>query len=217
MLVVMLTNNDYTVENASAIFEQCSDSMAQCWGFKEHPLSLEEMKALYQRMKACGKTRFLEVVAYTEEEGLAGAEMAAACDCDILMGTCFSDRINAFCQSHQLKYMPFVGSVSGRPSVLEGTVEGMIEEAREYIRQGVYGIDLLGYRFRGDARTLIERFVSEVEAPVCLAGSIDSYQRLDEVKAISPWAFTIGSAFFNSCFGGDFNEQINNVCNYIRQ
>ena len=54
-----------------------------------------------------------------------------------------------------------------------------------------------------------------IDAPVCLAGSINSYQRLDEVKEASPWAFTIGGAFFEEKFGTSFEEQINAVCDYI--
>lgn len=216
-LVVMLTYNDFTVSNAAEIFEQCKNSKAKYWGFKEHPLPLEEMKRLYARMKECGKTTFLEVVAYTEAEGLAGAEMAAACGCDVLMGTTFSDKINAFCQSHSLKYMPFVGDIVGRPSVLNGTIDGMIAEAKLYLSKGVYGIDLLGYRFTGNAAALNEAFVREVNAPVCLAGSINSYARLDEVKCASPWVFTIGSAFFEHCFGDSFADQINAVCDYMCQ
>lgn len=216
-LVVMLTYNDFTVSNAAEIFEQCKNSKAKYWGFKEHPLPLEEMKQLYARMKECGKTTFLEVVAYTEAEGLAGAEMAASCGCDVLMGTTFSDKINAFCQSHSLKYMPFVGDIVGRPSVLNGTIDGMIAEAKLYLSKGVYGIDLLGYRFTGNAAALNEAFVREVNAPVCLAGSINSYARLDEVKCASPWAFTIGSAFFEHCFGDSFADQINAVCDYMCQ
>lgn len=216
-LIVMLTHNDFTVMDAADIFEQCKDSKARYWGFKEHPLPPAEMKALYQRMKECGKTTFLEVVAYTEAEGLAGAKLAHECGCDILMGTIFADSINDFCREHGLRYMPFVGTITGRPSVLEGTIEGMIDEARSYIAKGAYGIDLLGYRYTGDAVALNDAFVKGVDAPVCLAGSIDSFKRLDEVKVAGPWAFTIGSAFFEGCFGGSFSEQIDKVCDYIKQ
>lgn len=216
-LIVMLTHNDFTVSNAADIFEQCRSSKARFWGFKEHPLPIAEMKSLYNRMKECGKTTFLEVVAYTEEEGLEGARMAVECGCDVLMGTIFHDSINQFCRSHNLKYMPFVGTITGRPSVLDGTIEGMIAEAKEYIAKGAYGIDLLGYRFTGDAVKLNADFVREVPAPVCLAGSIDSYTRLDEVKAANPWSFTIGSAFFEKRFGHDFSDQIDSVCDYINK
>lgn len=215
-LIVMLTWHDYTVENAAAVFEKCKDSKAKFWGFKEHPLPINEMKNLYSRMKDCGKTTLLEVVAYSEEEGLEGARIAAQCQCDILMGTCFFESINDFCQRHNIKYMPFVGRISGRPSVLEGNINDMIEEAQRYIAQGAYGIDLLGYRYTGDAIALNNAIVKNVPAPVCLAGSIDSYQRLDEVKTASPWAFTIGSAFFENKFDGTFAQQINKVCDYIK-
>jgi hypothetical protein len=57
--------------------------------------------------------------------------------------------------------------------------------------------------------------VNEVNSHVCIAGSIDSFDRLDEIKNISPCAFTIGSAFFDNKFGGSFTEQINNVCDYL--
>ena len=97
-LIVMLTYKDLTVQNAFDIFEQCKDSKAKYWGFKEEGLPLEQMKKLYAYMKECGKITGLEVVAYTEEECLAGAEMAIACGCDMLMGTIFSDSVNELCR-----------------------------------------------------------------------------------------------------------------------
>lgn len=214
-LIVMLTHNDQTVENAYEIFEQCKDSKAKFWGFKEKGLPLEQMKRLYSYMKECGKTTVLEVVAYTEEECLDGAKIAVECGCDILMGTLFFDSVNNFCKENDLKYMPFVGKVKNRPSILDGTIEEMVNEANKYLAKGVYGFDLLGYRYMGDAVTLIKEFVSQVKAPVCVAGSINSYVRLDDVKSAGAWAFTIGGAFFENRFKGTFDEQINKVCHYI--
>lgn len=216
-LIVMLTHNDQTVGNAQEIFEKCKDSKAKYWGFKEMPLPLEEMKKLYKYMKECGKTTFLEVVAYDEDECLAGAKMAIECNVDILLGTLYFDSINELCKKNNLKYMPFVGKISGRPSILDGTIEGMIEEAKSYIRKGVYGFDLLGYRFTGDATELNKKFVEEVNAPVCLAGSINSFERLDEVKDAAPQMFTIGGAFFENKFNGSFSEQINKVIEYMNK
>ena len=40
---------------------------------------------------------------------------------------------------------------------------------------------------------------------------------LDEIKKLNPWAFTIGSAFFDKKFGDDFAEQIDKVCEYIEK
>ena len=214
-LIVMLTHNDMTVTDAYAVFDRCRNSKAKFWGFKEEPLPLEQMIQLFGYMKNCGKTTFLEVVAYSEEECLEGARKAVACNCDFLMGTTFFDSVNDFCRVNHLNYLPFVGKITGRPSVLEGSLEEMINEANAYIAKGVYGIDLLGYRYTGDAAFLNREFVKNMEVPVCIAGSVNSYERLQEIKAVSPWAFTIGGAFFENKFGGTFEEQINRVCKYM--
>lgn len=214
-LIVMLTHNDLTVENAYQVFEQCKDTKALYWGFKEQPLPVAEMKRIYARMKECGKKTVLEVVAYTESEGLEGAQVAAACGCDILMGTCYYDSIQQFCQLHNITYMPFVGQIVGRPSILQGSIESMVEEAVKLKSKGVNGIDLLGYRYTADAQQLIADMVSKTGIPVCVAGSIDSYERLRFIKEVQPWAFTIGSAFFDGKFGSTIAEQINRVCDFI--
>ncbi len=214
-LIVMLTHNDQTVENAYEVFDKNKDSDAQLWGFKEKPLPVSEMKQLYSYMKKCGKTTVLEVVEYDKEKCLEGAKLAVQCKCDILMGTMFSDEILNLCLENNIKYMPFVGDVKERPSVLHGSIDSMIDEAKNYISKGAYGVDLLGYRYVNDPVELIKKLNSEVDAPICVAGSINSYPRLDEIKNVSPWAFTIGSAFFENNFTGTFQEQINKVSQYL--
>lgn len=216
-LIVMLTYNDCTVMNAEEIFAQCRESQAEYWGFKEAPLPHSRMKELFREMKRCGKKTVLEVVAYTEAECLAGARAAVDCGCDMLMGTLFYDSVNALCRAHGIRYLPFVGDVFDRPSVLDGTADAMIEEAKRYLAKGAYGIDLLGYRFTGDASALIRSFLRGVDAPVCVAGSVRSMEQLAEIKALAPAAFTIGSAFFEHCFGGSFAEQINKVCDFMKE
>ena len=216
-LIVMLTYNDMTVENAAEVFEKCKDSQAKFFGMKEEPLAADEMKKLYSRMKECGKTTALEIVAYTDEECIKGAELAVKCGCDILMGTVFSDEVNELCKKNGLKYMPFVGKVYDRPSVLDGDIDDIIEEAKGYIAKGAYGIDLLGYRYVADAKLLNSRLVEALDAPVCIAGSVNSYERLDEIKKTSPWAFTIGSAFFEKDYDDDICTAINKVCEYMKK
>ena len=214
-LIVMLTHDDLTVENAYQVFEDCRDTKALYWGFKEQPLPLAEMQRIYARMKECGKRTVLEVVAYTEAEGQEGAQMAAACGCDVLMGTCFYESILRFCEDHGIRYMPFVGQIAGRPSILQGSVESMLAEAEALKERGASGIDLLGYRYDADAQELIAAMVTRSGLPVCVAGSIDSVERLQFIKDVQPWAFTIGSAFFEHKFGDSIAEQINKLCDFI--
>ena len=205
---------DVTVPQAAEVFAKCEHTRARYWGFKEAGLPFAEMRDLFARMKACGKQTCLEVVAYTEAECLRGAEMAAACGCDFLLGTVFSEAVNAYCRAHGLRYMPFVGQVTGRPSVLEGTAEEMVCEAKRCLAQGAYGIDLLGYRYTGDAPAL-NRALTAAVGPVCIAGSVNSYARLAEIRAAGAAYFTIGSAFFDHVFGDDFAAQIDAVCAYM--
>ena len=49
-LIVMLTYNDCTVPNAAEIFEQCKETRARFWGFKEQGIPFAEMQALFARM-----------------------------------------------------------------------------------------------------------------------------------------------------------------------
>ena len=214
-LIIMLTYNDITVKNAYEIFHSSKDSKAKIWGFKEIGLPLEEMKTLFAYMKEWGKTTVLEVVAYTEDECMEGAKIAKECNCDMLIGTLYYDSINAFCKENNIKYMPFIGDVSNRPSVLNGTIDSMLEQANNYLSKDVYGINILGYRYTGDAVKLNKELTSQIDAPVCLAGSIDSYERLSEVKDANPKYFTIGTAFFDNKFGGTFKAQIDKVCDYM--
>lgn len=217
-LIVMLTHHDRTVTNAIEIFEAAKGSKAKYWGFKEVGIPEDQMTDLVKRMKAAGKTTFLEVVDYTEEGCAEGARIAARCGFDVLMGTLYFDSVKKIADEAGIKYMPFVGELSGRPSVLNGTIQGMIDEANNLVdTKGIKGFDLLGYRYTGDAVKLNAEFVKNVRGDVCLAGSVASFQRLDEVKATGAWAFTIGGAFFENKFGEglSFGEQIDVVIDYM--
>lgn len=83
---------------------------------------------------------------------------------------------------------------------------------------GVNGIDLLAYRFVGDAVALINQFVAAIDIPVCIAGSIDTYERIDFMKRLAPWGFTMGSALFKKNFApkGSFRENLETVSNYLK-
>lgn len=216
-LIVMLTWNDKTVDNAIEIFESAKHTNVNYWGFKEEGLPKEMMIKLVNLIHDAGKTAVLEVVAYTEKACIDGAKVCAECGFDMLMGTMYFESVQKITESNGIIYYPFVGTIEGRPSVLKGSIEGMIAEANGLVQdKGIKGFDLLGYRYTGDAVKLNQEFVKQVRGNVCLAGSVSSFQRLSEIKATSAWAFTIGGAFFEKKFcEGTFADNINAVLDYL--
>jgi hypothetical protein len=215
--ILMLTYNDQTVANALDLFNENQDLPVIYWGFKDVGLPADKMLDVVEAMKNANKTTFLEVVSLTEEEGLAGAKLAVELGFDILMGTVFFDTINDFMNENQAKYFPFPGHVHSHPSILDGSIEDIVEDARMMEAKGVAGMDLLTYRYIGDARRLLKDVVSATEVPIVSAGSIDSFQRLAEVWEASAWGFTIGTALFEKRFipDGSFRENILAVCNWL--
>ncbi len=218
-LIVMLTLNDQTVPNAIEVFATCRDLPVQFWGFKNVGLPIDQMKVLVENLKAAGKTACLEVVTYTEAECLAAARLAVECRFDYLMGTVFYPGVFAFLKGKPIKFSPFIGKVSGHPSILEGSIDEIVAEGRKLVDLGVDAFDLLAYRYVGDPEALATAVIRAMSVPVILAGSVDSFARIDRVKAMGAWGFTIGGAFFAKKFlaGGSFREQVAVVAKYLQE
>ena len=125
-LIVMLTHNDKTVDNALELFEELKDTPANHWGFKDVGLPEENMGKLVQGMREAGKTTYLEVVSLSEAEGMAGAELAVDLGFDVLMGTVFYDSIHDYLRDKPPKYYPFPGHVHSHPSILDGSIEEIV-------------------------------------------------------------------------------------------
>ena len=217
-LIVMLTYNDKTVENALELFNKMKDTPVTHWGFKDVGLPPEDMKKVVDSMNAAGKTTYLEVVSLTEEEGLTGAKLAVECGFDILMGTVFFDSINDYLKDKPVKYYPFPGHVHSHPSILDGTIEEIVQHARDMEAKGVDGMDLLTYRYTGDAPNLLREVVKATGVPMVSAGSIDAYERIAEVRDTGAWGFTIGTAFFEKKFipDGSFQDNMMAVWDWLQ-
>jgi len=208
-LIVMLTHDDKTVENAKDVFETCKDLPVKSWGFKDVGLSPDRMKELISAMKDTGKSTYLEIVSYSMEECLAGAKLAVEYQFDYLMGTIFYQEVWDYLQSKHMNYYPFVGDIHGSPSILEGSVESMIEQTEFFESVGINGVDLLAFRHTGNPEELARDFVKKSRVPVVLAGSIDSFKRIEFVNSVSPQGFTIGSALFNKSFEPEGSFRVN--------
>ena len=219
VFILMLTYNDSTVPDALKIFRECRDAPVLHWGFKDVGLPPDEMKALVREMKEAGKTTYLEVVSLAEEECLRGAQIALEAGFDRLMGTVYYDSIRDSLKGHPIEYYPFPGHIYGHPSIMDGTIEEIVEHARFLEGKGVQGMDLLSYRYVGDARRLLREVVQATYVPIVSAGSIESYRRLAEVWEAGAWGFTIGSALFDKKFvpDGSFLDNTLEVCNWLER
>ena len=203
-LIVMLTYRDETVLNAKEVFALCKDLPIEFWGFKNIGLPLPKMKDLVNDMKEAGKVTFLEVVTLEEKECIEGAHMAVECGFDYLLGTVYYPSVHEYAQQHHLKYLPFCGTISGHPSILHGSDEEIINDALRLESLKVDGTDLLAYRHKNDPKALIKKLVHTLTMPVIVAGSVGSFERIDVVNSLNPWAFTIGTALFDGEFTNDF-------------
>jgi hypothetical protein len=215
-LIVMLTHNDKTVNNALEVFESCKDLPITHWGFKNVGLEKSKMIDLINRMKNSNKKTFLEVVTYSEDECMKGAQIAVELGFDHLMGTIFYDSVYQYLKDKNIHYLPFCGKVSESPSILEGAISDIIADANSLLEKSIFGIDLLAFRHKEGA-DLARRYCAAIEKPVVIAGSINSFERIDFIDSINPWGFTMGSALFTSNFipGATFKENLAKVHEYM--
>ena len=218
-LIVMLTHHDQTVPDALELFERAKDYPITHWGFKDVGLSPQEMQMIVTAMKDAKKITFLEVVSLSEEEGMEGAHLAVDLGFDILMGTVFYPSIGNYLKDKPVRYYPFPGHVHSHPSILDGTIDNIVSHACELEAYGVHGLDLLTYRYNGEASRLLKQVVQATNIPIVSAGSIASFERIHEVWASGAWGFTIGSAFFERQFvpNGSFEENVLAVSNWLKE
>jgi hypothetical protein len=217
-LIVMLTHHDQTVPQALELFERTRDFPITHWGFKDVGLPPKEMQRIAEAMKNAGKTTFLEVVSLSEEEGLQGARLAVEVGFDVLMGTVFYPSIADYLRDKSVRYYPFPGHVHSHPSILDGTIDDIVAHACALEGHGVHGLDLLTYRYDGEASRLLKQVVKSTKIPVISAGSIATFERINEVWDSGAWGFTIGSAFFEKKFvpDGSFEQNVLAVCNWLK-
>ncbi len=217
-VIAMLTHNDKTIPDAQEVFEKNKQTKALCWGFKDIGIDVESSKQLVAKMKQAGKMTFLEPLVETEEECIAAAELAVLCKFEYLVGMAFYEKAADILKAGGVKYFPTCGKRAGLPRMLYGTVESIIADAKRILDYGVDGICLSVYRYKdGSPEDMAHEFVKQVNAPLIIAGGINNETRLDFVKALNPWGFTLGSALFTDDFGAERNpcEKLDYVKEYL--
>ena len=65
----------------------------------------------------------------------------------MLLGGTRVDNVLPVIKGSGIRYFPFPGRISGHPSVLEGSIDDIVESAKTMAAcDGVHGLDLLAYR-----------------------------------------------------------------------
>lgn len=210
--IFMLTRNDRTVEDASEQLQVALALGVRHIGFKDIGLPIAQLKALNAAIKAGGATSYLEVVSLDRESEIASARAATEIGVDILLGGTRVDDVLPVIAGTDIQYCPFPGRITGHPSVLEGTIEEIVESARALAaRDGVHGLDLLAYRSKEDVPALMKAVCAAVSKPVYVAGSIASPERIGVVKDAGAAGFTIGTAALDGMYpapGKDVSSQL---------
>jgi len=193
--IFMLTRNDRTVADASQQLQIALSLGVRHIGFKDIGLPLEQLKGLNAAIKAGRATSYLEVVSLDRESEIVSAKAAAEIGVDVLLGGTRVDDVLPIVNGTGIQYFPFPGRITGHPSVLEGTIEEIVESARAISgRDGVHGLDLLAYRSGENVPELMKAVCAAVSKPVYIAGSIDTRERIAVVQGVGAAGFTIGTA-----------------------
>jgi len=215
--IFMLTHHDVTVPDAMNLFEKVNGTGLRCIGCKDIGLKIETMRQLFSKMKRARMKTFLEVVNMKREEHFRGVDTAIDIGADYLIGGMpqHTEETVDYLKGRKTgpKFFPYIGTIVGHPCLLRGTIEEIAADARRTETLGADGINLLAYRYDGDTRRLIESVQAATKLPTIVAGNVDSYDRIKEMKELGVWAFTIGGAIIEKKFlpGKDEPEQIKAV------
>lgn len=220
-VIAMLTQNDVTVPNALAVFEEHKGAQTPYWGFKDDGISFEEGAVLAEAMKTAGKTVVYEPLVDSEEGALRAAEFAVRVGADYVLGLHYPSVARIY-REKDIKFFPPFGRRTPDQKLL-GTMDELLQAALRVLEQDAYGVRISAYRYiDGDPEALAAHIVTElnkINKPFLITGSINDFDRLGTVKRLSPWGITIGGALFepDKLGGGSIQEKLDRVTAFLAE
>jgi putative N-acetylmannosamine-6-phosphate epimerase len=218
--IFMLTHHDVTIPNALQILDEIKDTGVRCVGCKDIGLSFDQYKELFQMLKKGEIESFLEVVTYKDEEHFRAVDLALKIGADNLIGgmpAYTKKTMDYLKQKHsQLRFYPYIGTITGHPCILGGGVREIIRDGKEAEKHGVSGINLLLYRYSENQKELLAA-TKELQTRLIVAGNVADFEQIKELKRNGIWGFTIGGAVLEGKFvkNGTTKEQIEAVLKSI--
>jgi hypothetical protein len=215
----MLTKNDMTVKNAVELFEEIRERGITRIGFKNVGVGYSVMREIVERARRQGIETYMEVVSTNKKEARESFEAGLKLGIGNLIGSTYPAMMSlaVLRSGKKTGRFPFIGRVWGHPNNLSGDLSQFREDIENLEWLGVDGIDLLAFRYDNDPYALLRYVVSETKLPVIVAGSIDSVEKIRELKSIGVWGFTVGTAMIDREFSaGSIGEQVDIILKACR-
>ncbi len=211
----MLTREDQTVEDCLEVYDIIMELGITHVGFKDVGVDRETLLALNRRIKADGGISYMEVVSATPTAALASARVAAEIGVDRLLGGTEAERILAVVGTQGIAYHPFPGRPFGHPTRLGGTPADVARDCQRFAAMGCAGVDLLAYRaVEADPLEMIRAARAATGGYLVVAGSVNTPERIREVREAGADAFTVGSAAFEGAISrrkGSLRSQLRDI------
>jgi len=206
----MLTRNDETIPNARAIYASIAELGLRHVGCKDVGLEKPELAKLIADIRFHGHKSYLEVVSESDDSMERSAHTAVEVGADYVIGGTAVERIQKVIAGTGMKFFPYIGSIVGHPCLLRGSIKEIVDDAKRVEQQGVDGINLLAYRYDGDVPALVRSVAAATPLPLICAGSVDSVERIETLRDLGVWAFTIGTAALDGSFvpGKPLDDQL---------
>ena len=215
----MLTKDDMTVKNAVELYEEIRERGITRIGFKNVGVDYSVMKEIVERAGRHGLETYMEVVSTNKKEARDSFEAGLKLGIGNLIGSTYPAMMSfaVMRSGRKTRRFPFIGRVWGHPNNLSGNFSQFREDIDNLEWLGVEGIDLLAFRYDSDPYSLLRYVVGETKLPVIVAGSIDSVEKIRELKSIGVWGFTVGTAMIDREFsGGSIGEQVDIILKACR-
>lgn len=199
--IFMLTRDDRTVADPVAVWRAVEATGLRYAGVKDVGTDWDTLAAFVDGLHHCGCEAMLEIVNEDPDAELASARAGIEAGVDYLLGGTQVERVAELVGDRRVRYFPFAGAVGGHPVELHGEPEQIAADAAALVAiENVDGVDLLAYRHRADPEGVIEATVAAIDAPVIVAGSIDSPARARRVSQLGAWGLTVGTAILAGTF-----------------
>jgi hypothetical protein len=201
--VFMLTRNDATVENALDLIEIARELSLRHIGFKDVGAEASALKRLTAAIRAAGASPWMEVVATTRDAELRSVALGRDLGVDLLMGGVHVEAALRILDGSATRYLPFAGKPNGHPTRLGGSAVEVEAQCRAFAAMGCAGVDILAYRAtEAEPLDLVAacRRGFPASGAVVVAGSVNSPERVNAVRAAGADAFTIGTAAIDESY-----------------